>query len=228
MHRPADQVTTAKLKAQAALERYGADAAVSSEGAFGPDPVTGLISQGQEIIYFLKKDWPEGVFVCHRTYDTNFVSESVASEEDVRLFLKKVDFPNTGVTIRASKEGRVIEKDFQTEQEVIDCVRARLHRLFVTSVFIQTDMRAMRNSVRMASIGTACDKLVLRLAAVCPSCHRGGFGEQTSVPGLPCSWCGLPTDAIRQMEYACPHCKHSRSVLCVGTCDPMWCNRCNP
>jgi hypothetical protein len=82
----------------------------------------------------------------------------------------------------------------------------------------------------MENIGAACEDLLARMMRFCPACEAPGFGLARLEAGLPCSWCGVPTNDWKAEEFrcvACPHIEsHPRQDLTAA--DPGHCPRCNP
>jgi len=98
------------------------------------------------------------------------------------------------------------------------------------SVFVESDLRAHRNPTRMKTIGEACADLLRRMQAACPGCGKPGFGLAKKISGLPCSWCGAPTNDFLGEEFKCPHCAHAETRPIPGRtkADPAHCPLCNP
>lgn len=98
------------------------------------------------------------------------------------------------------------------------------------AAFIETDMRAHFNPTRMQAIERATVDLVRRFRSRCPACAYPGFDVTERVPGLPCEWCGEPTQVIKAEVLSCAACGHrvERSVAERLTADPGLCNQCNP
>ena len=95
--------------------------------------------------------------------------------------------------------------------------------------FIETDMRAHRNPTRMRVIRRAAVNLIRRYRSLCPACDHPGFWVTDRPLGLPCSWCGGPTNAVRADISSCEGCGHRvERPVAATTADPGLCNDCNP
>jgi C4-type Zn-finger protein len=95
--------------------------------------------------------------------------------------------------------------------------------------FVETDMRAHRNPTRMRAIKRATLDLVRRFRSPCPVCAAPGFAVTERLVGLPCSWCGEPTLAIKAEVLSCAACGHRIERLAPATtADPGQCSGCNP
>jgi hypothetical protein len=100
----------------------------------------------------------------------------------------------------------------------------------VGAVFAESDLRAHLNPTRMENIGTACDDLITRMLRNCPACAAPGFGIARLESGLPCSWCGEPTNDWKSEEFRCVACTHieSKPRADLQKADPGLCPHCNP
>lgn len=87
----------------------------------------------------------------------------------------------------------------------------------------------MYNPTRMKNIAQATENLIQKLQSLCPNCSAPGFDILARQPGLPCSWCGMPTHEIQAMIYGCQFC-HFKQELSVEqkTADAQFCQFCNP
>ena len=98
------------------------------------------------------------------------------------------------------------------------------------AAFVETDMRAHRNPIRMSAIERAAKDLVRRFLSRCPECGYPGFDVTERIPGLPCAWCGEPTHVIQREVLSCSACGHrqERAATTCSTADPGQCEVCNP
>jgi hypothetical protein len=99
------------------------------------------------------------------------------------------------------------------------------------SAYVETDMRAMHNPMRMKVIEQATIKLVNKVLSCCPSCAWPGFDITDHKAGLPCSDCGMPTQSTISHLYCCQTCGFTREhVFPKGreTEEPRFCDYCNP
>ena len=78
-------------------------------------------------------------------------------------------------------------------------------------VFVESDLRAHRNPSRMQNIGAACDELLSHMPCACPTCAAPGFGIARHEIGLPCAWCGEPTNDWKAQEFRCVICPRLES-----------------
>ena len=229
--RPANQVETAKLKAEAALELVDADLAIASEGSFFPHPMLG-IAYNREIVFLLDKKYNFTVYGEFISTDTNFRHQVISSYEQAYDFAVKVGFPNHAIVLRqdakiSAKE--TIYKGINSE----DLLKESVHELLKQSpqIHIETDMRSLYNPTRMSNIAKATEDLVRKLQQLCPNCNFVNFDVVKKIKGLPCELCGLPTQITRAHIYGCDRCQFQREVLFpekIQIADPMHCDYCNP
>lgn len=232
--RPADQITTARLKIQAALDRSGATLGVASEGSFGPHPVSPLIPCNREIVFLLDLDHDLEIWGESLSTHTNFAHDSVQTLRQALEFGRKVGFPNHGLILRgqssASDPDR-LHKGITTEETLTQAFKTLLEDSDIKAIQIETDMRAMVNPTRMQVIAEASQDLIRKLQHQCPRCGFPGFSVAQVRKGLPCDLCGLPTSAPRAYLYRCDRCQYEQEEafpLGVKTADPGICLYCNP
>jgi len=231
IERPANQVETAQLKAQKALEIIDADLAIASEGSFFPHPMLG-IPYNREIVFLLDKKHNFSVYGEHLSSNTNFRHQVISSYEQAYNFALKVGFPDHAIVLMqdattSAKES--MHKGINSE----DLLKESVHELLKQSpqIHIETDMRALYNPTRMSNIAKATEELVRKLQQLCPNCNFVNFDVVKRLKGLPCELCGLPTQVTRAHVYRCDRCQFQQEVLFpdeIQVADPMYCAYCNP
>jgi hypothetical protein len=231
IERPANQVETAQLKAQKALEIIDADLAIASEGSFFPHPMLG-IPYNREIVFLLDKKHKFSVYGEYLSSDTNFRHQVIYSYEQAYNFAIKVGFPDHAIVLRQDAKTSAKEsmhKGINSE----DLLKESVHELLKQSpqIHIETDMRAFYNPTRMINIAKATEDLVRKLQQLCPNCNFVNFDVVKRLKGLPCELCGLPTQVTRAHVYRCDRCQFQQEVLFpdeIQVADPMYCAYCNP
>jgi hypothetical protein len=222
--RKGSQQETARMKCQAAMAQTGLPIGIASEGAFGPHPSIPFVTANLEIV--MLKDAQLGIEVYGRylTSATNFSSQTVTSVDAALEFADSAGFPSHGMIVR----GLPITKGIRDYETLIFTVSQALQQQ--ASVQIETDMRAMHNPTRCQAIAAATADLAVRLTTLCPSCNKPGFGRGENIQGLPCSWCGLPTQEPIGYVMECPTCQYKEEVLNNNGAyaDPSCCLFCNP
>lgn len=223
-------LSTARQKCLEAMERYGVDLAIASEGSFGPHPGLAFIPADDEILFFMDKVRNQEIWVREISTSTNFSSRVVQSLGELKDWAEKIGFPQHGIILRKSETDLAgIQKGIQ-DYEILEKAY-RLIKKNYGQVFAQTDMRAMHNPRRMEVIALAAGKLVEKIKSVCPACGAPGFGITGVIRGLPCSGCGSPTRSVLHQVYGCTECRHEEmwpNSQLKTTEDPANCDYCNP
>ena len=226
--RPADQRTTAQMKAEAALDLTAETLAIASEGSFGPHPALPYLPCGRELVLLLDRRDGQTLIVMGEdlTVETNFRHQSIASLEEAEDFAQQIGFPSHALVVKMPG-GEVVKGIIHTP-DLLSAVQQGLQQ--DGKVMLETDMRALYNPTRMRSIARATQDLVNKLRQCCPQCHTPGFQAIDRLPGLPCAWCGQPTELTRSTRCKCQRCQFTQETLFPNgaTADPMHCPACNP
>ncbi len=138
--------------------------------------------------------------------------------------------PTHGLILRKEKDDFSDIVKGITNAEVL----YKTFKLFSSSyskAFIETDMRAMYNPMRMKVIEKATFKLLDKINTVCPECSTPGFGITDSKKGLPCNVCNFPTRSVSSHIFSCKKCSYLKEEKYPNGKffeDPMHCDVCNP
>lgn len=225
-----DPVATARMKCVMAMNKYGVDLVIASEGSFAPHPSIFFINADEEIL--MLRDKVNDLEICIKELNTatNFNGEDVYTFEQLKEFAAKVNFPSHALILRADRTHvKNIHKGIKDWTTLKDLFYDTLETH--GKVYIETDMRAMNNPTRMKVIEKAAHKLIQRILSECPQCNTPGYGIVDVVKGLPCSQCHMPTQGIKAYKYACAKCGHSEinsEAVTSKMQDPMYCDFCNP
>jgi hypothetical protein len=221
----------ARAKAEAAMQATGLQAALASEGAYGPHPSVAFLAAGRELLLFI--DRQQGIEIAETTIDErpSFDHSQASSLEEVEAFLARIGFPRQGIIVAPT--GRLNEpvaKGIRSQQALRAAISAAVERSDEGKAHIETDMRAFMNPRRMEVIGRLGTLLARRLATPCPNCRQPGWGRVRTERGLPCSLCGSPTSLPRHDIHGCLSCgREERHELSAGAlADPTHCPLCNP
>lgn len=232
--RPADQLTTARLKAEAALVATGESLAIASEGSFGPHPQIPFVGCDREFVLLLDRQNQIEIVGEAVSTETNYRSQTIRTVEDALTFAQSVGFPTHGLIVMptASNSPRgTITKGITTEAHLVESVRQTLAASASGTLHIETDMRALYNPTRMRVIAQATENLIRTIAQRCPQCGCPGFSPIQRRPGLPCGLCGSPTLLTLSVRYQCQRCQFQHDQPCPDSppvADPMHCSYCNP
>ncbi|MFQ4140097.1 DUF6671 family protein [Nodosilinea sp. PGN35] len=227
--RPADQLTTARLKAEAALESTGETLAIASEGSFGPHPQLPFVACDREIVLLIDRQHQLEIVGECLSADTNYRQQVVGSWAEAEAFAAAVGFPSHGLIVRA--DDAVIAKGITTAEELETAVARAMQQSTRSTARLETDMRALYNPTRMGAIAQATEHLLQAIAQTCPACGTPGFSEVKRWPGLPCGLCGTPTLLTRLVRHQCQRCQFHQDLPAPespSVADPGHCPRCNP
>ncbi|WAL60062.1 DUF6671 family protein [Thermocoleostomius sinensis] len=230
--RPGTQLEAARLKAKAAIDLTGHSLALASEGTFSPHPLLPYLACNRELVILI--DAEHGLELVGETVSTqtNFRHQLVFDLNTALEFAQKAGFPDHGLVVMSDADriqSETIVKGIHQEAELIEIVKRTLEQF--GQAWLETDMRAMHNPTRMQVIGDATRDLVRKLKQRCPQCRYPGFDVVERQGGLPCEWCGSPTDLTLQAIYGCQYCGFQRSLLYPDgktAADPAQCALCNP
>ncbi len=221
---------TARMKCRHAMEQYGYDLALASEGSFGPHPEIGFIPVDEELLLLMDQSLQREFFVRHLSTNTNFRAAEVRTEQELLEFAVAANFPSHGLILRGGNS-----TTSKLTKGIIDPkhLRKTFHELLshFGAVSVETDMRALYNPTRMQVIKEAVEKLILKLDNNCPQCCAIGFSAVSAESGLPCAQCGLPTRSTRLLLYRCECCLWEEEKLFPNGKereDPGYCDNCNP
>ncbi len=238
IQRPADQLATARLKAEAALALTGESIAIASEGSFGPHPQIPFAACDRELVVLLDTQHQLEIVGEALSTQTNFQGQTIRSVQAALDFAKAVGFPEHGLVVMDSEiaEGvsspsSVIAKGITTEASLIEAVTLALERSPNREAHIETDMRALYNPTRMQVIGEATAALVQNIEQLCPNCGYPGFTITQRYPGLPCSLCQAATLLTLSAVHKCKRCRFQQSRQFPDGnqfADPTYCPCCNP
>lgn len=228
--RKEDALNTVRNKCLAAMSVYDCDLAVASEGSFGPHPAAFFASADDELVVLI--DLKNNIEIIGRklSMETNFAAKSIKDKTIFLEFLSQIKFPSHGIILKnAEIDASEIYKDSTTELEAIrhfDLLLAKYG-----TVYVETDMRAMNNPLRMKVIQNAAKNLIEKVNSLCPKCEYPGFSVTQSVKGLPCKSCGLPTNSVLYLLKSCSKCDYSERNYFprnMKTEEPIYCDNCNP
>jgi hypothetical protein len=233
IERSGSQLDAARAKIAAAFEHdHEAAVGIASEGSFGPHPYLPFAPLGREIVVLIDRETGLEIVGHHADLATNFYHKTVQGTETAVEFANRIGFPEHGLIVVGYANGapapdRFLEKNIETPADLSAAVAAAIAVCGATH--IETDMRAHRNPTRMRAIKRATIDLARRYRSHCPECARPGFAITERLAGLPCSWCGEPTIALRAEVLTCDGCGHRlEKPMREIAADPAYCTNCNP
>ena len=206
---------------------------ISSEGSFGPHHYIPFIPFGSEIVMLIDRERNLEVTGHYGSPETNYGHAVIFDMAGAIAFAERSQFPTHGLVVM----GCIDEKPAPSLALIKDVVDYRGLEKAVEyafdkcgAAFVEADMRAYRNPTRMRAIERAASDLVRRYNSICPVCQSPGYDVTDRTKGLPCSWCGEPTEVIRAEVLSCHKCMHreERPVPGEDRADPGRCAQCNP
>jgi hypothetical protein len=230
VERKNDPITTARNKCLMAMELANCDLAVASEGSFGAHPTIYFVHADDEFLLFIDKKNNLEIIVRELSTETNFNGSEIKTEKELQEFAANSNFPSHGLILRKSKEDFTdIVKGITNQEHLNNTFKDFMSKY--GQAFIETDMRAMYNPMRMEVIRKAALKLANKINTACPNCDIPGFGITGAKQGLPCKLCNFPTRTTLSYIYTCQKCnykKEERYPKGKQTEEPMYCDICNP
>lgn len=232
--RPGSIRETAIAKARLGMARTGLPIGLASEGSYGPHPSIPFVCGGLELMVLV--DDTRGIVITeHLVVDAPvYAHAAVSNQVQLATFFEQTGFPQHAVIVKPNRTDRATLPVFKglrsasaVADAVIRCAACSIDQL----AFVQTDMRAHMNPTRMASIARLAARLCARIATACPHCAAPGYGQTDIETGLPCAWCGCPSDLVRHEIFgcvACDHREHRPRPDGLEFADPGRCSRCNP
>jgi predicted Zn-ribbon and HTH transcriptional regulator len=232
VQRPGDQLTAARLKAEAAIALTDSTLAFASEGSFGPHPSVPFLACDCEIVLLIDRTHDLEIVGQALSTQTNYAHQTVTHLDAARKFAQRVGFPEHGLVAMSEAQPSptsLVFKGITCEAELVTIVTDLLKQF--GQAHLETDMRAMHNPTRMTAIAQATHDLVQKARQRCPQCSTPGFAPVRHNPGLPCALCGSPTLLALSVTHSCKKCGFSSlSYFPDGqeTADPAQCPFCNP
>lgn len=230
--RAGSQVEALRAKALAATEKYGLTIGVASEGSFSPHPLLPFATLNLELVLLLDRERQLELFGEAATTETNYARRAVKSFAEALEFAYQSGFPEHGLVVKVHEfynQPEDLAKGLNTEARLEQAVELAIAKSTAGHIYLETDMRAHFNPLRMQCIAAATQNLVDKAYNLCPTCGWPGR-TRALVRGLPCSLCGEATAEVQGVEHTCSHCGHSAYEADQNrrTADPRWCPSCNP
>ena len=228
--RPGTQLAAARFKANKGMELTGLSIGIGSEGAFGADPIGGIMPWNTEVIVWV--DATLGIEIIGIAQGPGGgLQRFIHNEDELRQFADDARFPSHGLVLRPDREDDPhIHKGFSDWPALLAGFNELLPQSATARVFAEVDQRAHMNPSRQRMIIQAAEDLTAKIASTCPSCDTPGFWLKERVSGLPCGLCHQPTRLPLTFIWRCDACAHSdeRRGPPDKKADPSRCDYCNP
>lgn len=202
--------------------------AVATEASFGEHPTVPMLPLHHETIAFYDTKKDKHLIFTQSTVDTNYYKNTIGSEDELIKLCKQFESSQASLILSTQDPGHSVYKNIETMNDALEAYHALKAEAPFNRVLVQTDMRAMKNPLRMSFISELADMLAERLATPCPSCHEYGFGEHEVVYGQPCSDCSAPTPNKYGSRITCTECSYVDEQIDDSLSSPYYCSVCNP
>lgn len=216
-------VDCAKKKAELACSLTGVPIGLGSEGSFSPGHF-GLMTFNEELLACVNTEdhWA----VVGRSYQPCSVREQQCQNADeLAVFISNTPL-NQGLILKAQGH---LGKGLVGSPAIYEQLYQWFGNTLPWPMTISYDLRAHHCPERRERIAKAAENLAERLLSVCPNCDRPGFWPDQLRFGLPCQWCGTPTNAILQRIALCQYCNYQQLFdVEEEFAEPSYCPRCNP
>lgn len=228
--RAGSQLEAARRKARIGMELSGLAQGLASEGAFGADPIAGLLPWNVELLVFI--DAARGIEVTGMAQQaTRFAHLLTDDWVQAAQFARQAGFPEHHLVVRLHSENDArFVKGLATWPALETAFRRACEQAENGQAFLEHDARAHAHPSRRDVIRIAAADLAAKLRSLCPACGTPGFCVVERLGGLPCADCGAPTREVRAEVYGCQKCGHRASQACCDreSADPGRCDYCNP
>lgn len=231
--RPGSPAETVYKKARLGMERSGLPLGLANEGSFGPHPALPFILADRELMLFI--DDERGIQVQEVLVSEEVVAAqcTARSYDELEAFLARARFPSHALIVRphGSMQPDLIFKGITEAQHLAELIQRCAAGSPEGLTHIETDLRAHMNPTRRQVIQRLAEQLAQRLSRLCPQCGTPGWGIVDQTRGLPCAWCGQPTELVRELIFGCQACTYRQPQ---GRADgllaapPDQCPFCNP
>ena len=224
------QLDAARKKARVGMELSGSALGIASEGAFSNDPYTGMLPWNYELVILID-DTRNLELIGFFGGEAQSTSRQVRSWDELDTLLSEAQFTTHQLVVRPEDEyhPECLKgiKDIDSLKKAFDWAMSLSKN---GSVLVENDLRAHTNPTRMANILKATQDLSRKMNSVCPKCESPGFWITDRAKGLPCSYCGAPTDLPISNIWSCVKCGHKseQTIPDQSSADPSKCRYCNP
>lgn len=225
-----DALTTLRKKCLLGMDKNHCDLVVASEGSFGSHPSIFFAAADDELMMLVDAKNDLEIVVREISLATNINAATITNESDLLEFVQRIDFPSHGLILKPAENNYTkIIKGIKNLEDLKDHFQDFKNEF--GGVYVETDMRANFNPLRMKVIEKTAQKLLEAIKSTCPECKTPGFTVNKVIPGLPCSWCKTPTASTLSFVYLCKKCGFYKEVFYPHQKtneDPAYCHSCNP
>lgn len=228
--RTLSQRDTAIKKARIGMSKSGCGYGIASEGSVGADPILPLVNSTLEMLAWVDDVNEFELVEYERGLEVVATKKVFKEGDDLETFLRSADFPNHALMVYPEGGKGPIYKGLTGRAELDVALKDALAISNSGSAMIESDLRAHMSPSRARVIMSCAERLVARLAELCPSCDLPGFGKVGNLAGLNCEDCGeVVPNAIRGEILGCVKCDYKIEKVNGKTkVSPANCLVCNP
>lgn len=234
IERPGTVDQVLRAKAELGMDVSGVDLGIASEGSYGPHPEIPFLALGVERMMLV--DRRSGLVATETEIDRTprFLNLEWREATLPEAFLAQCGFPDHGLIVRPLGDVGVRKsprKGIRDMGALVDAIAWAIDASTTGACRLESDMRAHQNPTRMATIERLARRFAHRLLTPCPHCAAPGWGKVAVKTGLPCAWCGTPTQLVSQEVFGCFQCDWRQALARSDgqeAADPGQCPNCNP
>jgi hypothetical protein len=203
---------------------------IANEGTFTAHPQIPFLTANIELIYVYDNlnNWEFHIYHID-TEHTAFEQAFTQTAEALQI-AEENGFPQQAmiITLKKNEVIQTVCKGLQTPTDLQEALRTVEQYDETYEKIISADLRAMYNPTRQKVIQRTAEKLLQALQTVCPQCNTPAFLPNETEKGLPCEWCGNPTDLVIKEISSCKSCAYTVTKTHTHKANPMYCMYCNP
>jgi DNA-directed RNA polymerase subunit RPC12/RpoP len=222
----------AKAKARMGFEASGIPLQVSTEASFYSHPQVMGLSIHEELVLladFSKERYYWGLLRSLETWGPQISLSDLTTAHDWLTAHHQKGNHWMVIPSAETKHKFPPQKALPSPEAVIQSLQAL--SLNGDSFQLVPDYRAHLHPGRMQIIEQATHQLVDTILSICPDCNQPGFAIQSKLPGLPCKYCGSPTQRAMYQVRKCSVCGIEAQEVIPNQpaeADPIDCEYCNP
>lgn len=225
-------IDATQAKIQLAHQLTNHDLILASEWSFGYHPSFPFQTTNTEVI--ILKDFTND-YEFRWYYTTPVVNQQWQYISGInQLITTATEWwrPQQWVIIRPHPDShRLIIKDCDTTEKLHQAYHHITRRPRYNKVYLETDMRAHQNPLRMKAIEQCTHSLLANIYSICPACWSPWLYHSKTEYGLPCERCHQPTRLPLYELWQCQKCSHQehRSIPWYSShASAQYCSFCNP
>ena len=153
---------TVRLKCKEAMDQHNIDLGIANEGSFGAHPSLHFIPADEEWMILIDRKNDLEIIVKHISTKTNFSGKYIQSIEALEEFAKLIGFPEHALILRKEEGSKEYIHKGIKDWNTLKQLYTEIEKAF-GGAFVETDMRAMNNPLRMKVIQETTEKLIAKI-----------------------------------------------------------------